>query len=442
MIRILALCAFGTLIVPRAQAEQVVLFDGSHLNHWEFRPGGWVIEPDGSMSCRMETVTAKNGTQRQRGMGYIWTKKSYGDFELTLSYKLSAGANSGVFFRTDKDNPVQGGFELQLLDNEGFQQSHGKKDAKNLNGAFYDCRAAIADPAKPAGQWNQLKIRCTGPRLQFWINQVMVNDVNIDDWDTPKQNPDGSPNKFKSALKTLPRTGRIGFQNHGQVVWIKDVTIRSQQQADWPQWRGPLGTGAAPGASPPLNWDDRTNLRWKTRLAGRGHSTPIVWGDRVFLTTAIPIGEKLEPRMSGRPGAHDNLPVDRKHQFMVIAIDRSNGKIVWRKEVHQAVPHEGGHYTASLASASPVTDGQHVYAYFGSHGLYGLNFEGDLIWRQQFGQMHTKHGHGEGTSPALSGDTLIINWDHEGDSFLVALDKLAQQPVGEFLEIEQPLAHQ
>lgn len=219
----IVLMVFGVAV---STAEQpTVLFDGKQLDHWEYNDGGWAIDDEGAMYCRLETVTAKDGTERQKSMGYIWTRQSYGDFELSLSYKLSAATNSGVFFRTDKENPVQGGFEIQLLDDSGFQQLKGKKNAKNLNGAFYDAQAASSSPAKPVGQWNRLTLRCQGPRIQLSINGVLVNDVNVDKWTTVGQNPDGSPNKFKTALKDLPRQGRIGFQNHGQVVWFKDVTI-------------------------------------------------------------------------------------------------------------------------------------------------------------------------------------------------------------------------
>lgn len=228
MICLFGICLFASAIsLAEVDAgDPVVLFDGKHLDHWEFSPGGWEIE-DGAMVCRLETVTDKKGNQRQKGKGYAWTKKSYGDFELTLTYKLSETANSGVFFRTDKDNPVQGGFEVQLLDNDGFQKIKGKKDPKNLNGAFYDAQAAKTDPAHPIGKWNRLKLRCVGPKIEISINGVLVNEVDVDRWDTPNKNPDGSPNKFKTALKKLPRTGRIGFQNHGQVVWFKDVVIQA-----------------------------------------------------------------------------------------------------------------------------------------------------------------------------------------------------------------------
>ena len=191
----------------------------------------------------------------------------------------------------------------------------------------------------------------------------------------------------------------------------------------WPQWRGPLGTGVAPTADPPVRWSENENIRWKIPLPGRGHSTPIVWGDRLFVTAAIPYGAELPPKYSGAPGAHDNLPVTRRHRFFVLAIDRRDGKILWRYAARENLPREGAHHTASLASNSPVTDGERLYAFFGSRGFYCLNFEGDLLWKSDLGEMRTKHGHGEGTSPVLHGETLIVNWDHEGQSFLVAFDK-------------------
>ncbi|MDH3718772.1 MAG: PQQ-like beta-propeller repeat protein [Planctomycetota bacterium] len=191
----------------------------------------------------------------------------------------------------------------------------------------------------------------------------------------------------------------------------------------WPQWRGPLGTGVAPRAEPPLEWSDTRNVRWKTKVPGHGHSTPIIWGDRVFLTTAVPTGDQLRPRYSGAPGAHDNLPITRRQRFVVLAVRRQDGKIVWQRSVREAVPHEGGHNTASLASGSPVTDGRHIFACFGSYGLYCLDVDGQLQWQKDLGRMQTKHGHGEGSSPVLYGDTLVVNWDHEGQSFVAAFDK-------------------
>lgn len=190
---------------------------------------------------------------------------------------------------------------------------------------------------------------------------------------------------------------------------------------DWPQWRGPLATGEAPGADPPMRWSETENVRWKVELPGRGHSTPIVWRDRVFVTAAIGTGEAEQP--ARRAGAHDNLTTTRRQQFVVLALDRADGSEIWRRAVGEAMPHEGGHYTGSYASASPVTDGEHLFAFFGSNGLYALDLDGKVVWQIDLGDMQTKHGHGEGASPALFGDTLIVTWDHEGQSFVVALDK-------------------
>src|SRR5688572_31116628 len=108
----------------------------------------------------------------------------------------------------------------------------------------------------------------------------------------------------------------------------------SAQTADaWPQWRGPLGTGVAPSARPPIEWSETKNVRWKIALPGKGHSTPAIWGDRVFVTTAAPIGTASPPRYSGAPGAHDEDPISHRQKFVVMALDRQSGKILWEHTV-------------------------------------------------------------------------------------------------------------
>lgn len=204
--------------------------------------------------------------------------------------------------------------------------------------------------------------------------------------------------------------------------------LRTSSAEDWPQWRGPNGTGsteseAPEGSGPPVRWSRTENIVWRTPIEGRGHSTPVVIGNRVLVTTAVPTGDPLPPRMSGRPGEHDNLPVTSRTQFRVVCIDRESGSIRWNRAVHEALPIEGGHVSASLASASPIVDDTYVFAMFGSHGLYCLDLEGNVVWQKHLGVMHSKHGHGEGASPTLYGDSLIVNWDHEGQSFVVALNR-------------------
>ncbi len=191
----------------------------------------------------------------------------------------------------------------------------------------------------------------------------------------------------------------------------------------WPNWRGPSGTGAAdPSADPPVRWSETENVRWKSALPGLGHSTPVVWGERIFVTSALPMGERLEPKPDLAPGAHDNAPVLYRQNFLVLCVDRASGEVLWLREVHDEVPHEGGHATASFASASPVTDGELVIASFGSAGIFGLTIEGEVLWQRDLGQMQSKHGHGEGASPALYAGTVIVNQDHEGRSFVAALE--------------------
>jgi outer membrane protein assembly factor BamB len=200
---------------------------------------------------------------------------------------------------------------------------------------------------------------------------------------------------------------------------------------DWLQWRGPTATGeAAPDAKPPLSWSEDTNIRWKIAIPGRGRSTPIIWKDRIFITTAVqtdtPVDpEKVKAAMDATPefarkGAH--VP-EKVLQFVVMALKRSDGSVLWRKTVCEQAPLAGTHADGSWASGSPITDGESLYAYFGSYGLYAMTLDGEKKWSKDLGTFKTKANFGEGVSPVLCGDLLIINQDFEGPSFIVALDR-------------------
>ena len=179
----------------------------------------------------------------------------------------------------------------------------------------------------------------------------------------------------------------------------------------WPQWRGPLATGMAPLADPPVTWSDGQNVKWKAGIPGSGDSTPIVWGNRIFILTAIPTGKKAEAP-------------SEVYQFVVACLDRETGKPLWQKTAREEAPHEGHQPNNTFASASPVTDGQLVLAYFGSRGLHCYDMDGNLKWSKDFGHMQTKMGFGEGASPALYGDSVVVYWDDESDhDFIAALDK-------------------
>jgi len=219
------------------------------------------------------------------------------------------------------------------------------------------------------------------------------------------------------------------------------TALRAETPSTWPAWRGTTGTGVAAGAKPPTTWNDTQNIKWKTKVPGLGHSTPIVWKDRIYLLTAIETNEgnpatrqaaTPEPeaatskggRRGGKGGGPGSGPQPTKvHEFTVVALDRGTGKVVWQKVARREVPHEGRHQTNSFASSSPITDGEHLYVPFGSRGFYCYDLQGNLKWDKDFGDMRTKLSFGEGASPALAGDLLIIHWDHESGSFITALNK-------------------
>lgn len=178
----------------------------------------------------------------------------------------------------------------------------------------------------------------------------------------------------------------------------------------WPQWRGPLATGEAPHADPPTSWSETNNVRWKTRIPGSGESSPVVWENQVFVTSAVKV---------------ENPPAEKAaYDFVLLSLDKQTGAIQWTRKATNAVPHEGHHPDHGYASGSPTTDGEVVLAYFGSRGLHCYDLKGEIKWSREFGQMKTRNAFGEGASPALFKDIVIVNWDDETtNDFIVALDR-------------------
>ena len=227
----------------------------------------------------------------------------------------------------------------------------------------------------------------------------------------------------------------------------------------------------APKGNPPTTWSEQENIKWKVKIPGEGSASPIVWGDKVFILAAVATERKGKPteleseRRSGRTdqarlvhkarpeaSAPDDLaeyPVNADggpgrgrpggrgrggfsmsspaptvyYHFDVLCLDRNTGRILWRQTAREEVPHQGHHRDGSYASFSPVTDGAHVYAYFGSQGLHCFDLNGNRKWEKDLGKMDIIMRFGEGGSPALHGNRLLVNFDHQGDSFLTAIDK-------------------
>lgn len=200
-------------------------------------------------------------------------------------------------------------------------------------------------------------------------------------------------------------------------------------EARWPQWRGADGSGVAGAKVPPTEWSATKNVRWKTPIPGRGHSSPVVWGGRVFLTSAVegdvvPGAKAIKHIVDGQEFLHpDAVGADRKHSLLVLALDADTGKLLWQRSAFEGTPRDSRHRKASFASPTPATDGERVYAYFGSDGLYAYDFDGQLAWKVDLGIVGSL-GVGTGTSPLVWNGLVIVLCDEdEGkNSFIVALD--------------------
>ena len=198
------------------------------------------------------------------------------------------------------------------------------------------------------------------------------------------------------------------------------AACQSENDGRWPAWRGPTNNGhAAATANPPIEWSESKNVKWKTELPGLGNSTPNVWGNKIILTSAVATGRKIEPR--GKDTAGNPRPVEF-HQLLVLTYDLETGKEIWKTQVSEAVPHSVHHPTGSFAAASTVTDGNKIIAFFGSLGLYGLDMDGNQLWKYELPVMQTMANFGEGSSPVLHDNVVIIPWDSEGQSFIAGVD--------------------
>ncbi|MCP5112276.1 MAG: PQQ-binding-like beta-propeller repeat protein, partial [bacterium] len=261
------------------------------------------------------------------------------------------------------------------------------------------------------------------------------------------------------------------------------LTLRAE---NWSRWRGPHNNGMATGSAP-LNWSATENIKWTAGIPGRGHSTPVIWGDRIFVTTAVPtepmpetgaaarrgpggpggpgggmppemrerlreltggkemseltpeerraVFQKLRGSSGGGPGGPGGRRGGRGagggagagvgHKLLVMAFDKNTGEKLWEQTPLTFKPHEGYHRQyGSFASNSPVTDGESLYTFFGSRGVYVYDLDGNLQWKKDYGvNMQMVLSFGEGIALTLYGDTLLLVFDHEGDSFISALDK-------------------
>jgi outer membrane protein assembly factor BamB len=208
------------------------------------------------------------------------------------------------------------------------------------------------------------------------------------------------------------------------------MTAAGGPKTNWAQWRGPEGNGVSTETNLPAEWSASKNIKWKTSIPGRGHSSPIVWDNRIFLTTdiegdTVPGAKAVEHKDEGKPFKHpDSVGADRKHTFKLLCLDRSTGKMIWERTAYEGTVYDDRHRKSSFASPTPATDGTYVFAYFGTEGLYCYGFDGKLIWKASPGPIAT-FGMGTGTSPVLFENVVILQCDEDNGerSFIMALDK-------------------
>ena len=185
----------------------------------------------------------------------------------------------------------------------------------------------------------------------------------------------------------------------------------------WPQWRGPYATGVSKTAKPPLQWNDTKNIKWKIEIPGRGSASPIVWDNRIYVLTAVPAGVPAEAAHTPR-GASPSV-----HKYLVLAIDRATGKVVWERTAREEAPHETSHpENGTWASSSPITNGEILIAPFESRGIYASDLNGTLLWQTDLGDKRMRQQFGEGSTPTLYRNRLVVVWDHTAGSFITVLD--------------------
>ena len=214
------------------------------------------------------------------------------------------------------------------------------------------------------------------------------------------------------------------------LVFLLASSAHAEQ--NWPAFRGENASGVAAGSQPPSAWDvsSSRNIRWTRAIPGLGHSSPIVWGNRVYVTTAVPL-EQIRDEM--KLGDSSSAGIDPakdvvRHSWRLYAIDRETGRVVWERAAHEGVPRIKRHVKASHASATPVTNGQYVVALFGSEGLFCFDAAGKLLWKQDLGTMDVglvddpTYQWGPASSPIIVDNLAIVQNDRHKDSYLVAFD--------------------
>jgi outer membrane protein assembly factor BamB len=224
---------------------------------------------------------------------------------------------------------------------------------------------------------------------------------------------DGGPGRLGGTPTVFQK---VGIRPAASPLFDREVASAARAPAmNWPSFRGPRASGVADGQFPPTSWnlEKPANVKWKTPIPGFGNSSPIIWGDRIFVTTAISSDPKAEFRPGGLRG--DNLANDRsEHLWKIFCLDRATGKVLWERTAHTGIPKAGRHLKGTFATATPTTDGRYLVVSFGAEGLYCFDVDGNLIWKKDLGIVgHSSYGFA--SSPVIYRDMAIVQSDTSGD---------------------------
>ncbi len=209
-------------------------------------------------------------------------------------------------------------------------------------------------------------------------------------------------------------------------AWLAVVFLagasNAVESAHWPQFRGPEARGVVESDVLPTRWSATENVAWKTEIPGRGWSSPIVWGNRVVLTTVINTGESEKPKKGLYFGGDRPTPPDSLHRWMVYCLDLETGAVLWERQVHEGKPASPIHLKNSFASETPVTDGERIYCVFGNVGIFCFDWEGKPQWSHRLEPHKIRFGWGTAASPVLHAGRLYLVNDNDEDSYLLALN--------------------
>ena len=194
------------------------------------------------------------------------------------------------------------------------------------------------------------------------------------------------------------------------------LSINIHAQDNWPQLRGPNARGIATNPDLPDTWSESKNILWKKDLPGRGWSSPVTWGDKLFITTVINDGQSAKPKKGLYFGGNQDKTPTTTHEWKVICLDINNGKILWQQSVHKGTPKNPLHIKNSYASETPIADENHIYTYFGNVGIFCFTHEGKKVWSKNFKPNKTRYDWGTAASPVIHKDRIYIINDNDEQS--------------------------